>query len=481
MKSIIDVKNLSFRYKENQNYYDVKDITFHVKRGEWLSIVGHNGSGKSTTVRLIDGLLEAESGEIVIDGQRLTEENVWNIRRQIGMVFQNPDNQFVGATVEDDVAFGLENQGLSRQEMKKRVEEALALVGMLDFKKREPARLSGGQKQRVAIAGVVALRPAILILDEATSMLDPEGRRELIGTVKGIRKDYDMTVISITHDLEEVAMSDRVLVMKKGKSENAFEGLMSRQDYLVVQANDLAKAFGNLKAFEHKLLDYCFSYVTKESTATDTFTTNAKEVLKHFGLNASGKNYERVARGFKALNENTALYLPIVENGVKGILMTQLFRKIKFLANGEVEFIFSEDAAPYVFALRSQFFSFKLAELAQIKSKYAIILMKLWEANRFKNQRVTTIQGDLDDWQDWFLGEERRMPPAIFARNCLKVGAEELEKKLGVDVYLNVVKNGRKVIGYEMQITDNRQVPTAEIIKQAEERSRQTDIYDFLD
>ncbi|WP_203212909.1 energy-coupling factor ABC transporter ATP-binding protein [Streptococcus mitis] len=232
MKSIIDVKNLSFRYKESQEYYDVKDITFHVKRGEWLSIVGHNGSGKSTTVRLIDGLLEAESGEIVIDGQRLTEENIWDIRRQIGMVFQNPDNQFVGATVEDDVAFGLENQGLSRQEMKKRVEEALALVGMLEFKKREPARLSGGQKQRVAIAGVVALRPAILILDEATSMLDPEGRRELIETVKGIRKDYDMTVISITHDLEEVAMSDRVLVMKKGEIESTSSPreLFSRND-----------------------------------------------------------------------------------------------------------------------------------------------------------------------------------------------------------------------------------------------------------
>ena len=232
MKSIIDVKNLSFRYKESQEYYDVKDITFHVKRGEWLSIVGHNGSGKSTTVRLIDGLLEAESGEIVIDGQRLTEENVWNIRRQIGMVFQNPDNQFVGATVEDDVAFGLENQGLSRQEMKKRVEEALDLIGMLNFKKREPARLSGGQKQRVAIAGVVALRPAILILDEATSMLDPEGRRELIETVKGIRKDYDMTVISITHDLEEVAMSDRVLVMKKGEIESTSSPreLFSRND-----------------------------------------------------------------------------------------------------------------------------------------------------------------------------------------------------------------------------------------------------------
>ena len=232
MKSIIDVKNLSFRYKESQEYYDLKDITFHVKRGEWLSIVGHNGSGKSTTVRLIDGLLEAESGEILIDGQQLTEENIWDLRRQIGMVFQNPDNQFVGATVEDDVAFGLENQGISRQEMKERVEEALNLVDMLGFKKKEPARLSGGQKQRVAIAGVVAQRPAILILDEATSMLDPEGRRELIETVQGIRKDYDMTVISITHDLEEVALSDGVLVMKKGiiESTSSPRELFSRND-----------------------------------------------------------------------------------------------------------------------------------------------------------------------------------------------------------------------------------------------------------
>lgn len=269
--------------------------------------------------------------------------------------------------------------------------------------------------------------------------------------------------------------------MKKGKAENAIDGLLSsRQDYLVVQANDLAKAFGNLRAFEHKLLDYCFSYVTKESTVTDTFTTNTKEILRHFGLNASGRNYERVARGFKTLNENTALYLPIVENGVKGILMTQLFRKIKFLANGEVEFVFSEDAAPYVFALRSQFYSFKLAELAQIKSKYAIILMKIWEAKRFNNQRVTTITGDLDEWQDWFLGKEKRMAPAVFARDCLKVGAEELESKLNVDICLTVVKNGRKVVGYEMQITDNRQPTTAEVIQQAEKDSYQTDIYDYL-
>ena len=232
MKSIIEVKDLSFRYKEDQEYYDVNRVTFHVKRGEWLSIVGHNGSGKSTTIRLIDGLLEAESGEIWIDGQLLSSENVWNLRRQIGMVFQNPDNQFVGATVEDDVAFGLENQGLPREEMKKRVADSLELVGMLDFKKREPARLSGGQKQRVAIAGVVALRPAILILDEATSMLDPEGRRELIQTVQEIRKDHQMTVVSITHDLEEVAMSDRVLVMKKGQVESTSSPreLFSRTD-----------------------------------------------------------------------------------------------------------------------------------------------------------------------------------------------------------------------------------------------------------
>lgn len=269
--------------------------------------------------------------------------------------------------------------------------------------------------------------------------------------------------------------------MKKGKAENALEGLLSRQDYLVVQANDLAKSFGNLKAFEHRLLDFCFSYVTKESTATDTFTTNTKEVLHHFGLKGTGYNYERVARAFKALNENTALYLPIVENGVKGILMTQLFRKIKFLANGEVEFIFSEDAAPYVFALRSQYYSFKLSEVAQIKSKYANILIKIWEANRFNKQRVTTITGTLEEWQEWFLGDERRLAPAVFARDCLKVGAEEIETKFkGVDIYLNVVKNGRKVVGYEMQITDNRQQTTGEKIKQAEKDSYQTDIYDYL-
>ena len=220
MKNIIEVQHLKYKYDNHVDDYILKDVTFHVKQGEWLSIVGHNGSGKSTTIRLIDGLLEAESGEIIIDGDKLTLENVWEKRQHIGMVFQNPDNQFVGATVEDDVAFGLENQGMDYQTMFDRVQEALDIVGMQDFKEREPARLSGGQKQRVAIAGVVALRPDIIILDEATSMLDPEGRLELIQTVKKIKDRHGMTVISITHDLDEVALSDRVLVMKEGQVES---------------------------------------------------------------------------------------------------------------------------------------------------------------------------------------------------------------------------------------------------------------------
>ncbi|WP_187423356.1 energy-coupling factor ABC transporter ATP-binding protein [Streptococcus sp. Marseille-P7375] len=232
MENIIEVKNLSYRYDHKSEDYILKDVSFHVKQGEWLSIVGHNGSGKSTTVRLIDGLLEAESGDIIISGDKLTADNVWEKRRQIGMVFQNPDNQFVGATVEDDVAFGLENQGMDYPMMVKRVHEALELVGMQNFKEREPARLSGGQKQRVAIAGVVALQPDIIILDEATSMLDPEGRLELIRTVKEIKDKNHLTVISITHDLDEISLSDRVLVMKNGQVESTAtpRKLFSRPD-----------------------------------------------------------------------------------------------------------------------------------------------------------------------------------------------------------------------------------------------------------
>ncbi len=263
---MIEIKNLKFKYSQEQTSYTLNDVSFHVKRGEWLSIVGHNGSGKSTTARLIDGLLVAESGQIIVDGQELTEENVWNIRDKIGMVFQNPDNQFVGATVEDDVAFGLENKGLSYEEMVSRVQEALSFVGMTEFKDREPARLSGGQKQRVAIAGIVAMRPSILILDEATSMLDPEGRQELIQSIKAIRQQYGMTVLSITHDLDEVAMSDRVLVLKIGKVESISSPreLFSRGSELVDLGLDIPfSALLTQKLRNQGLID-CENYLTEK-------------------------------------------------------------------------------------------------------------------------------------------------------------------------------------------------------------------------
>ncbi|MBF0698878.1 energy-coupling factor transporter ATPase [Streptococcus danieliae] len=219
-KNSIEVRNLSFRYQKEDAHLTLKQVEFHVKQGEWLSIVGHNGSGKSTLVRLLNGLLEAEEGQVLINGQVLSPENIWEKRQEMGIVFQNPDNQFVGATVEDDVAFALENNQVPPEEMQVRVEEALKMVNMWDFRDREPARLSGGQKQRVAVAGILALRPNIIILDEVTSMLDPEGRKELMETIAAIRSQQAITVLSVTHDLEEVSLSDRVLVMKAGRVES---------------------------------------------------------------------------------------------------------------------------------------------------------------------------------------------------------------------------------------------------------------------
>lgn len=217
MNKILEVENLTFKYEEDQEAPTLDGVSFAVQAGEWVSIIGQNGSGKSTTARAIDGLLENVSGNIKIDGQILSSENVWALRQKIGMVFQNPDNQFVGATVEDDVAFGMENQGIPREEMILRVDQALKQVNMLEFKGKEPARLSGGQKQRVAIAGIIALRPEIIILDEATSMLDPTGRAEIMRVIREIKTEYNLTVLSITHDLDEATLSDRVLVMRAGK------------------------------------------------------------------------------------------------------------------------------------------------------------------------------------------------------------------------------------------------------------------------
>lgn len=278
MTNIITVNNLFFKYDSNQTHYQLENVSFHVKQGEWLSIIGHNGSGKSTTVRLIDGLLEAESGQIIIDGQELTEDNVWELRHKIGMVFQNPDNQFVGATVEDDVAFGLENKGIPLRDMKERVDQALDLVGMSEFKMREPARLSGGQKQRVAIAGAVAMRPQVIILDEATSMLDPEGRLELIRTIRAIRQKYNLTVISITHDLDEVALSDRVIVMKNGKVESTStpKALFGRGNRLISLGLDVPFTSRLMAELAANGLDIGTEYLTEKELEEQLWELNLK-------------------------------------------------------------------------------------------------------------------------------------------------------------------------------------------------------------
>lgn len=216
MKPIIEINQIEFSYQEEATPA-LKDISFSIKKGEWVAIVGHNGSGKSTLAKAINGLHLPQKGTVTVGGMTLSEESVWDVRRMVGMVFQNPDNQFVGATVEDDVAFGLENQGIERSEMQRRVQDVLEKVKMQEFATREPARLSGGQKQRVAIAGVVALRPDIIILDEATSMLDPEGRDDVIATIRKIKEESDLTVISITHDIDEAASANRILVMRDGE------------------------------------------------------------------------------------------------------------------------------------------------------------------------------------------------------------------------------------------------------------------------
>ena len=214
---VISIKNIHFNYQDQDTREALSDVSLDVYEGEWLAIIGHNGSGKSTLAKMMNGLLEASSGEIYIDGQLLTEDTVYEARRKVGMVFQNPDNQFVGTTVEDDIAFGLENIGMPRDEMVRKINTSLEMVRMTKFKEKEPARLSGGQKQRVAIAGMIALAPKVVILDEATSMLDPQGRFEVISTIQQLHKDKGITVISITHDLDEAAQADRVLLMEGGK------------------------------------------------------------------------------------------------------------------------------------------------------------------------------------------------------------------------------------------------------------------------
>ncbi len=212
---MIKVSDLSFSYTGVDDA--LKHVSLEISKGSWVSILGHNGSGKSTLSKLLVGLLSPASGEIYIDGMKLDEAHISEIRRKIGIVFQNPDNQFVGVTVKHDIAFGLENQCLPHSEMVEKINHYADLVGMKEFLSKEPHQLSGGQKQRVAIAGALAMEQDIMILDEATSMLDPEGTAEIIELIKRLNKDLNKTIITITHELSFAAQSDYLIVLKDGE------------------------------------------------------------------------------------------------------------------------------------------------------------------------------------------------------------------------------------------------------------------------
>lgn len=212
---MIEVKDVSFSYNTKEEA--LKNVSFTVEDHEWVSIIGHNGSGKSTLAKLLIGLLEASKGVIAYDGVELTEKTVDAVRHKVGIVFQNPDNQFVGFNVKYDIAFGLENHRIQREEMVSLIEEYTKKVDMYDYLEREPQTLSGGQKQRVAIAGILALNCEIIILDEATSMLDPEGTEEIIRLIQELHTKYNKTVITITHDLNLARLSNRVIVMRMGE------------------------------------------------------------------------------------------------------------------------------------------------------------------------------------------------------------------------------------------------------------------------
>ena len=226
---------MSFRYGEDQKLNALNNISLDIQEGEWITLIGPNGSGKSTLTKVMNGLIVPDAGDVVIDGITLDKKTLYEARKKIGMVFQNPENQFVGSTVEDDVAFGLENLFMPREKMLIRVKESLERVGMWEFANRAPVNLSGGQKQRVAIASIIASKPQIIVLDEATSMLDPQGREEVLATIKEIKEEDNLTIISITHDINEAVESDRIIVMNEGQivDQGVFEEISTYGDQLL--------------------------------------------------------------------------------------------------------------------------------------------------------------------------------------------------------------------------------------------------------
>ena len=213
--ALLSLEKVSFSYDKRHNA--VNDVSLSVEKGEYVAVIGHNGSGKSTLAKLFNGLVKPDQGKVIVDGFSLDDKkSTFEVRKRVGVVFQNPDNQLIASIVEDDIAFGPENLGIPREEIGKRIDFALSAVGMEGFRKSSPTRLSGGQKQRIAIAGVLAVKPQILVLDESTAMLDPKGRKEVLSVVEKLNKEQNVTIINITHYMDEVVRADKVYVVNNG-------------------------------------------------------------------------------------------------------------------------------------------------------------------------------------------------------------------------------------------------------------------------
>ncbi|MDE6505855.1 MAG: energy-coupling factor transporter ATPase [Eubacterium sp.] len=241
----VDFSYLSDDEENHEEIEVIKNLNLSIEEGSFVAVLGHNGSGKSTIAKLINGILVPKSGTVTVDGITTeTEDNVFEIRKNVGMVFQNPDNQIVASVVEEDVAFGVENLGVPSDEIRRRVDEALKTVGMYELREKAPHKLSGGQKQRVAVAGIIAMRPKCIVLDEPTAMLDPSGRKEVIDTIKKLNNEDRITIILITHYMDEAVEADRVVVVDNGriKMDDTPENVFSRVDEIKALGLDVPQA-----------------------------------------------------------------------------------------------------------------------------------------------------------------------------------------------------------------------------------------------
>lgn len=290
MSEFIRAEDVTFFYEEEDTYPAVREVSFLIERGEYVAILGHNGSGKSTLAKLMNGILLPTAGRLTVDGVEmndgLTDDDVFSVRRKVGMVFQNPDNQLVATVVEEDVAFGPENLGIPPAEIRERVAEALKEVGMTDYRKHAPSHLSGGQKQRVALAGVIAMRPTCIIFDESTAMLDPLGRKDITRCMERLNKTLGITVLHITHYMEEAAEADRILVMNDG--ELILDGTPAAVFSEVEKMNDIGLSVPQGTELLYRLAKEGYD-LPSGVTAVDGCVTVLSRLLREKGVQTNGK------------------------------------------------------------------------------------------------------------------------------------------------------------------------------------------------